>query len=56
MFPFGAHPLGSTLMLVPNHSCLSAACFGVYHIVNEAPEKLGAESDVTAIWKSFRGW
>jgi D-serine deaminase-like pyridoxal phosphate-dependent protein len=41
------HP-GSRIRIVPNHSCLAAACFDRYHIVR------GIE--VTDEWHPVRGW
>jgi len=28
-------PIGSHVLLIPSHSCLAAACFDKYHIINE---------------------
>ncbi len=44
----GAFPLGSRVRIVPNHSCLAAACHPVYNTVRGA-EALGA-------WEPVRGW
>jgi D-serine deaminase-like pyridoxal phosphate-dependent protein len=43
-----AFPIGSRLRILPNHSCLSAACFDRYHILR------GGE--VIDEWKPARGW
>jgi D-serine deaminase-like pyridoxal phosphate-dependent protein len=43
-----AHPVGSQLRVIPNHSCLTAAMFDAYHVVEG-----GA---VTAAWRPVRGW
>jgi D-serine deaminase-like pyridoxal phosphate-dependent protein len=44
----GAFPVGSRLRIVPNHSCLAAACHPVYHAVR------GRE--VRERWEPVRGW
>jgi D-serine deaminase-like pyridoxal phosphate-dependent protein len=41
-------PIGSCVRVVPNHSCLSAACFGRYAVVR------GGE--VVDEWRTARGW
>jgi D-serine deaminase-like pyridoxal phosphate-dependent protein len=41
-------PVGTRLRIVPNHSCLAAACFDRYHVVR------GAE--VVGEWLPTRGW
>ena len=55
-FPFGDYPLGSTVLLLPNHSCLAAACFDAYHVVDEAEGQLSTNSKVVASWKPVKGW
>ena len=46
--PFQRHPIGSQLRIVPNHSCLTAACFPEYQVV---------EGDrVKESWRPLRGW
>ena len=45
---FDRFPLGSRLRIFPNHSCLTAALFDRYHVVNR--------DEVTATWKPVRGW
>ncbi|HEX7151563.1 MAG TPA: alanine racemase [Thermoanaerobaculia bacterium] len=41
-------PVGTRLRIVPNHSCLTAAMFEVYHVVDEGR--------VVDQWKPARGW
>lgn len=55
-FPFEDFPLGSTMILIPNHSCLSAACFDMYHIVDEHDSPFSTESEVVDTWKPVKGW
>lgn len=45
---FARFPVGSLMRVVPNHSCLAAACFDRYHVVR------GGE--VTDEWRTVRGW
>jgi D-serine deaminase-like pyridoxal phosphate-dependent protein len=45
---FEQYPVGSHLRVIPNHSCLSAALFGAYHVV---------ENDIVVDqWVPQRGW
>ena len=41
-------PLGSTLRILPNHSCLAAACFESYLVLRNG--------EVVDEWRSARGW
>jgi D-serine deaminase-like pyridoxal phosphate-dependent protein len=45
--PAGALPVGARVRILPNHSCLTVACFDEYHVVR------GAE--VVDRWKIWRG-
>jgi D-serine deaminase-like pyridoxal phosphate-dependent protein len=45
---FSNFPIGSFLEIIPNHSCLTAALFPVYHIVDN--------DQVADVWKPVRGW
>ncbi|KAL7537728.1 hypothetical protein ACHAXR_008817 [Thalassiosira sp. AJA248-18] len=54
-FPFEDFPLGSTMLLLPNHSCLAAACFDVYHVVDET-ESPFFTANVVDTWKPAKGW
>ncbi len=44
----GQLSVGDRLRIVPNHSCLAAACFDRYHVVKG--------EDVVDVWKPARGW
>ena len=54
--PFGDFPLGSTLLLLPNHSSLAANCFDLYHVVDEDDQKLSTNSDIVDTWRPVKGW
>lgn len=41
-------PVGSRLRILPNHSCLAAACFDRYHVLRGPA--------VVDEWKTVRGW
>ena len=41
-------PVGTVLRVIPNHSCLAAACHDRYHVVR------GGE--VVDLWRPLRGW
>ena len=43
-----AFPVGSLLRILPNHSCLAAACFDRYHVLRG--------SEVVDEWRPARGW
>ncbi|XP_023329119.1 D-serine dehydratase [Eurytemora carolleeae] len=45
---FEKFPVGSTLQLIPYHSCATAACYNIYHVHRE--EK------VTDTWAPCKGW
>ena len=53
-FPFEGFPLGTPVLLIPNHSCLAAACFDVYHIVDD--DDIGEDSQVIDLWAPAKGW
>jgi D-serine deaminase-like pyridoxal phosphate-dependent protein len=44
----GRWEIGSTVDVVPNHSCLTAACFDRYAV--------SRRGEVVDEWRSFRGW
>lgn len=46
--PFESFPIGGRMRIVPNHSCLAAALFPVYHAVEG--------SRVVDAWVPHRGW
>jgi D-serine deaminase-like pyridoxal phosphate-dependent protein len=41
-------PVGAKVRVVPNHSCLAAACFDRYHVI--------AGGEVVDEWRPARGW
>ena len=45
---FEMFPVGSLLRIIPNHSCLTAALFPEYHVVDE--------DRVVDQWVPMRGW
>eukprot|EP01098_Paradermamoeba_levis_P013683 TRINITY_DN6287_c0_g1_i1.p1 TRINITY_DN6287_c0_g1~~TRINITY_DN6287_c0_g1_i1.p1 ORF type:complete len:413 (-),score=87.33 TRINITY_DN6287_c0_g1_i1:85-1323(-) len=45
-------PIGSFLKIVPNHSCLTSACFTEYFVVDGEKD----EETITEVWKPCRGW
>ena len=42
-------PIGAKLRVAPNHTCLTAAAFGRYHVVDGGRE-------VIAVWERVNGW
>eukprot|EP01113_Clastostelium_recurvatum_P017893 TRINITY_DN21114_c0_g1_i1.p1 TRINITY_DN21114_c0_g1~~TRINITY_DN21114_c0_g1_i1.p1 ORF type:complete len:429 (+),score=65.80 TRINITY_DN21114_c0_g1_i1:44-1288(+) len=46
---FSKYPIGCTVSIYPNHSCLTAAMFEEYHIVNR-------DGIVTEKWRPCKGW
>jgi D-serine deaminase-like pyridoxal phosphate-dependent protein len=42
------HPIGSRVRIVPNHSCLTAAMYDVYHVLENGT--------IVDEWKPVRGW
>jgi D-serine deaminase-like pyridoxal phosphate-dependent protein len=55
-FPFEDFPLGSTVLLLPNHSCLAAACFDTYYVVDEMGGQLSPNCSVVDTWIPVKGW
>lgn len=49
-FPFDKFPLGSTVNLLPNHSCLAAACFEKYFIIDDPSCLFSPEETVVDEW------
>jgi len=47
-FPVDSLAVGTRLRVVPNHSCLAAACFDRYHVLRG--------TDVVGAWRPVRGW
>jgi D-serine deaminase-like pyridoxal phosphate-dependent protein len=42
-------PIGAKLRVAPNHTCLTAAAFDRYHVVDGSRE-------VIAVWARVNGW
>jgi D-serine deaminase-like pyridoxal phosphate-dependent protein len=55
-FPFEDFPLGCAVLLIPNHSCLAAACFDTYYVVDEMGDQLSPNSIVVDTWIPVKGW
>ncbi len=55
-FPFEEFPLGSTVLLIPNHSCLAAACFEEYHVIDGGTSSVSTKSEVVETWRPVKGW
>ena len=52
-------PLGSLLMLLPNHSCLAAACFDKYYVVDDDPSTSEChlcDLPIVEEWVPAKGW
>lgn len=45
---FEAFPLGAVVRILPNHSCMTAAMFAEYNVVEDA--------HVVARWTPCKGW
>lgn len=48
--PYGKLPIGATVTLLPNHSCLSAACFAEYFIIDDPTCSFAPEEPVVDVW------
>lgn len=48
--PFDQLPIGARVRVLPNHSCMTCAAYGCYHVVD------GNSEDITAIWRRTNGW
>lgn len=49
-FPYEQFPLGSMVTLLPNHSCLAAACFDKYHVIDDASSSFSPEQEIADEW------
>jgi D-serine ammonia-lyase len=49
-FPFKDFPLGTVLTLLPNHSCLAAACFDKYYIIDDQTSTFSPEEEIVDVW------
>ena len=50
VFPFASFPLGSIVNLIPNHSCLAAACFEKYYIIDDPTCAFSEDQDIVDEW------
>lgn len=55
-FPFEELPIGSMINILPNHSCLAAACFDQYYIIDDKSSKFSPNEIVVDEWKVWQGW
>jgi D-serine deaminase-like pyridoxal phosphate-dependent protein len=46
---FDALPVGTAMRLIPNHSCMTASGYRVYHVVD-------ADHRVIEEWRPCHGW
>jgi len=52
-------PIGSLLRIVPNHSCLTSACFERLHVVEDGAGLVAdslAKAKISAVWERCNGW
>ena len=49
-FPFSSFPLDSVVDLLPNHSCLAAACFDRYFVIHDENEVVPKDAEVLETW------
>ena len=53
---FNDFPLGCVVTLVPNHSCLSAACFDRYYIIDDKDSTFAEDQGIIDEWVPVKGW
>lgn len=49
-------PLGSLATLYPNHSCLAAACFDKYYIIDDPTCRFLPDTPIVDEWEPVKGW
>ncbi|CAB9513532.1 D-serine dehydratase [Seminavis robusta] len=49
-------PLGSMVTLLPNHSCLAAACFDTYYVIDDPSCRFLPETAIVEEWIPVKGW
>ena len=54
--PFEELPLGHLVNLLPNHSCLAAACFDKFHVIDDASCLFSPDELVVEEWSPARGF
>lgn len=55
-FPYDELPLGSLVTLLPNHSCLSAACFERYHVIDDETGAFSPDQEIVDEWVPAKYW
>ncbi len=55
-FPFEDFPLEKEIFLVPNHSCLAAACFDRYFIIDNDKGTFDVNEEIIEEWVPCKGW
>ena len=50
VFPFKSYPLGTIVNLIPNHSCLAAACFEKYYVIDDPSCNFGHDQEIVDEW------
>jgi D-serine ammonia-lyase len=49
-FPFDRFPLGTIVSLLPNHSCLAAACFERYYVIDDQSSSFSPNQEIVDEW------
>ena len=48
-FDFNAYPIGTQLRILPNHSCMTAAAYNEYNVID-------GSSEIVETWQRCNGW
>ena len=48
---FADYPIGKVIFLVPNHSCMAAACFSRYHVIDN-----DKDDTIVDVWEPCKYW
>ena len=51
-----AFPLDSLITLLPNHSCLAAACFDKYYVIDDPTFQFRPDQTIVEEWVPAKGW
>jgi D-serine deaminase-like pyridoxal phosphate-dependent protein len=54
--PLSEFPLGTLLSLLPNHSCLAAACFDKFYVIDDPLGNYAPEEEIVEEWLPAKGW
>lgn len=54
--PYDQFPLGKLVTLLPNHSCLAAACFDTYYIIDDPSCQFKSDQPIVDQWIPAKGW